>query len=445
MDLGTPRYASNGGVALAHQTIGDGPVDLLLLLEWVLPWESFGAEPRMARFLRRVSSFARVILFDRRGVGQSDPISAADPPTLEQWVADAVTVLDAVDSSRAFVLGSDLGGMVGCLLAAMHPDRTEGLVLVNSFPTGGATPEVPWGAGEDDVANILGAIATMWGRGFPPAEVLAPSLAPDDPFHAWAQSAQRRGASPSTARTIMEMAFGSDVCDILPAIRVPTLVMHSRGNRMASVENGRYLARHIPDSTYVEMPGSDHSVCLTDAAQILDELEEMATGARRGVDVDRVVASVVFTDIVGSTERVVELGDRRWRALLDQHDQLVRTELLRFNGREVKATGDGFMASFDGPARAVQCAYAIIDSVKAIGLDVRAGVHTGECEVRADDLGGLAVHIAARVGAAAGPGEVWVSHVVPGLSAGAGITFVERGSHVLKGIPGEWPLYAAVP
>ena len=445
MDLGAPRYANSGGVHLAHQTIGVGPTDLLLLMEWVMPWEAFGTEPRMARFLRRLSSFTRVLLFDRRGIGQSDPISPAEPPTLEQWVADALTVMDASDSRRAFVLGSDLGGMVASLFAATHPDRTEGLVLVNSFPTGVATPEVPWGAGEEDIANILGAIDTMWGHGFPPAEVLAPSLAPDDPFHVWVQSAQRRGASPSTARTIMEMGIRSDICELLPAITVPTLVLHSQGNRMASVENGRYFSRQIPGATYVELPGIDHPACLSDADRILDEIEELVTGERRAVDVDRVVASVVFTDIVGSTERVVELGDRRWRALLDEHDRLARGELRRFNGREVKTTGDGFMASFDGPAGAVQCARAIIEAVGTIGLDVRAGVHTGECEVRDDDLGGLAVHIAARVGALAGPGEVMVSHVVRSLSAGAGIVFVERGHHVLKGIPGEWLLYVAVP
>ena len=247
----------------------------------------------------------------------------------------------------------------------------------------------------------------MWGHGFPPAEVLAPSLPPDDPFHAWAQGAQRRGASPSTARTIMEMSCRSDLCEILPSIRVPTLVMHSRENRMAKVESGRYLADKIPDASYVETPGSDHPACLADADRILDEIEEMVTGERRAVDVDRVVASVVFTDIVGSTERVVELGDRRWRELLDEHDRLVRRELRRFDGREVKMTGDGFMASFDGPVRAVQCAHAIVEAVEPIGLDVRAGVHTGECEVRDDDLGGLAVHIAARSAASPTPVKSW--------------------------------------
>ena len=351
---------------LAHQTIGDAPVDVVLLLDWVIPWESLGAEPRYAHFLRRLSSFARVLLFDRRGIGQSDPISPADPPTVEQWVADTITVMDASDSQRAFVLGSDVGGMVGALFAATHPDRTEGLILVNSFPGGAASPELPWGADEEDITNILGGIATMWGQGFPPADVLVPSLPPDDPFYAWAQSAQRRGASPTTARTIMEMSLRNDVCDILPAIRVPTLVMHSRGNRMANVESGRYLGRHIPGATYVELPGDDHPACLADADQILDEIEQMVTGERRAVDVDRVVASIVFTDIVGSTERVVDLGDRRWRALLDEHDRLVRRELRRFSGREVKTTGDGFMASFDGPARAVRCARAIVDAVAPI-------------------------------------------------------------------------------
>jgi pimeloyl-ACP methyl ester carboxylesterase len=445
MELGAPRYASSGGVHIAHQTIGDGPVDLLLLMEWVIPWESFAAEPRMERFLRRLGSFARVLLFDRRGVGQSDPISAADPPTLEQWVDDALTVMDASESGRAIAVGSDLGGMVAALFAATHPERTHGLVLINSFPCVASTAEVTWGARDEDIANMLGAIETGWGHGYPPAQVLAPSLETDDSFHTWVQSAQRRGASPASARTILEMASRSDICAILPAIPVPTLVIHSQGDRMANVESGRYFGRQIPGATYVELPGSDHPACLSDADRILDEIEQFATGERRAVDVDRVVASVMFTDIVGSTELVVELGDRRWRDLLDEHDRLVRAELRRFNGREVKATGDGFMASFDGSARAVQCARAIIDAVATIGLEVRTGVHTGECQVRHDDLGGLAVHIAARVGSVAEAGEVVVSHVVPSLTAGSGIVYVERGHHVLKGIPGEWLLYTAVP
>ena len=432
-------------MAIAHHTIGDGPVDILLLVEWVIPVGSLGDDPRMSRFLRRLSSFARVLLLDRRGVGQSDPISLADPPTLEQWTADVIAVMDACNSERAFVVGSDLGGQIAALLAATHPDRVTGLVLVNTFPCGGETAEIPWGAKREDIERMLDGIETMWGQGYPPAEVLTPSLAPDDPFLDWVQSAQRHGASPTTARTILSLSCSTDLCGILSSIRVPTLVMHARGNRMASVESGRYLGAHIPGAKYVELPGSDHPVCLGDAEQILDEIEEMVTGERRAVDVDRVVASVLFTDIVGSTERVIELGDRRWHELLDEHDRLVRSELRRFGGREVKTTGDGFMASFDGATSAVRCAQAIIDAVGRTGLSVRAGVHTGECEVRHDDLSGLAVHIAARVGAVAGPDEVLVSNVVRGLSAGAGITFTRRGVHTLKGIPGDWELFSATP
>lgn len=412
------------------------------MMEWVLPWDSFGDDPHMARFLRRLGSFARVLLFDRRGIGASDPISATAPPTLEQWVNDALAVMDASGSSSALVLGTDFGGMVASLFAATHPDRTDGLILVNSFPTGVASTEVPWGAREDDIVTMLNGIETMWGLGYPPGEVLAPSLSSEDPFHQWVQSAQRRGASPATARTIFDMGCRADIGGILPSIQVPTLVMHSQGNRMANVKSGRYLAAHIPGATYVELPGSDHPAFLGDADRILDEVENMATGERRSVDVDRVVASVLFTDIVSSTRHIVELGDHRWRILLDEHDRLVRGELRRFDGREVKMTGDGFMAAFDGTARAVQCARGIIKAVSTTGLIVRAGVHTGECEVRDDDLGGLSVHIAARVGSLAQGGEVLVSHVVPGLTSGAGITYVDRGSHILKGLPGEWPLFA---
>ena len=443
MDLGVARYVKQGGVALAYQTVGKGPVDILLLVEWVIPWGSLGEDPRMARFLRRLASFARLVIFDRRGVGQSDPISMADPPTIEQWTSDVISVMDAVGSERAFVVGGDLGGQIAISFAATHPQRVEGLILVNTFPCGTATAEIPWGAQPEDIAHMLGGIETMWGQGYPPAEVLAPSLDADDPFQDWVQRAQTSGASPSSARTILAMSCDTDLCGILPSIRVPTLVMHTQGNRMASVENGRYLASHIPGATYVELPGSDHPICLSDAEQIADEIEELVSGERRAVDIDRVVASVLFTDIVDSTMHVVELGDRRWHALLDEHDELARRELRRFGGREVNTTGDGFIAVFDGSPSAVRCAQAIVRSVGSTGLSVRAGVHTGACEVRDDDLGGLAVHVAARVGSAAGPGEVLVSGVVPGLTAGAGITYTSQCSHTLKGIPGEWELFAA--
>jgi class 3 adenylate cyclase len=401
-----------------------------------------GEEPHMLRFLRRLQSLGRLILFDRRGVGSSDPISHVHPPTLEQWIDDAVSVLDAAKSPQAVLIGGDLGGMVAALLAASHPDRASALALINSFPCVRASAEIPWGAGETDVAAFLAGIETEWGNGYPPCEVLAPSMSGDVAFESWTLHAQRRGASPATARAVYEMACNSDIRSILPEITVPTLVMHTAENRLVNVLSGRYLAEHVPGARYVELPGADHPICLGDANAVPDEIEEFVTGVRQAVDVDRVVATVVFTDIVASTERLVELGDRAWRRILDRHDAAVRKELARFEGREIKTTGDGFMAAFSGPARAALFARAIVEVVDPLGLQIRSGLHTGQCEVRGDDLGGLAVHVAARIGSLAGSGEVLVSAAVKDLVAGSGLKFADRGEHELKGVPGSWMLFA---
>jgi class 3 adenylate cyclase len=442
MEFGEPVYAKSGDVHIGYRTGAAGARDLIFMSEWVIPIDAMAQEPHLLRFLRRLQSFSRLILFDRRGVGLSDPISASRPPTLEQWMDDALAVLDAAGSRRAVLLGGDLGGMVAVLLAASHPERVSALVLVNSFPCVRASAEVPWGGSDADVEHMLAGIEEGWGNGYPPPEMLAPSLADDASFLSWCFRAQRMGASPATARSVFEMACNSDISAILPAVKVPTLVMHTRHNQMVNVKSGQYIADRVPRAAYVELSGGDHPIFLGDSDRALDEIEEFMTGMRRAVDIDRVVATVVFTDIVGSTERVVELGDREWRRVLDRHDDTVRRELARFGGREIKTTGDGFMAAFDGPERAVRCARSIADAVGTLGLQIRSGLHTGECEVRGDDLGGLAVHVAARVGALAGSGEVLVSGAVKDLLAGSGIIFVNRGVHILRGIPNEWQLFA---
>jgi class 3 adenylate cyclase len=444
VELGEPAYAKSGDVHIAYRTVGDGPRDLLFMSEWVIPMDAMGEEPHFVRFLRRLQSFGRLILFDRRGIGLSDPISATQPPTLEQWMDDALSVMAEAESREAVLIGGDLGGMVAALLAATHPDRAAALVLINSFPCVRASTQIPWGASDADVELILEAIEGGWGKGYPPVEVLAPSLADDVRFAAWNFNAQRKGASPTTARAVFEIACNSDICSILPSIEIPTLVMHTTGNRMVNVLSGRYIAAQVPSARYVELDGPDHPICVGDADATLDEIEEFLTGTRQAVDVDRVVATVVFTDIVGSTERLVELGDSEWRKLLDRHDTVVRGELARFGGREIKTTGDGFMAAFDGPARATHCARSIVDALRPLGLQIRSGLHTGPCELRGEDLGGLAVHIAARVGSLAESGEVLVSATVKDLVGGSGIRFADRGEHELKGVPGTWRLFAVL-
>jgi class 3 adenylate cyclase/alpha-beta hydrolase superfamily lysophospholipase len=436
------RYARNGDTHLAYQVREGGPHDLLYMSDWVIPIDAMPEGHHIDRFLRRLNAFARLILWDRRGVGQSDPLSLTEPPTMEQWIDDAIAVLDTAGVERAVLFGGDLGGQVAMLFAALHPERTSALVLVNTIAFFRYDEEHPWGPKDDFIEFWLGLVESEWGRGFPPRDMLAPSVANDEDFQAWSNRAQRRGASPTTARMIFTMSANTDLRPILPTISVPTLVLHSRGDQMMVVEHGRYLAGHIPGAKYVELPGSDHPAFLADGDLIADEVEEFVTGMRRGPDPHRVLATVLFTDIVESTERATAAGDRRWREILDRHDRVVREEIRRFRGREVKTTGDGFLATFDGPGRAIHCARAIRANVRAqLDLDIRAGLHCGEVEVRGDDVAGVAVHIAARVAGQAGKGEVVVSRTVVDLVAGSGLEFDDRGEHTLKGFPGSWNLY----
>jgi pimeloyl-ACP methyl ester carboxylesterase len=433
------RYARSGGAHIAYQTYGDGPIDLVMVPGFVSNVEHYWEMPRVPELFERIGSFSRLILWDKRGTGLSDPVVGV--PTLEERIDDLTAVLDAAGSERAALWGISEGGPMSIMFAATQPDRISELILYGTSPVFSRSPDFPFGWDEEFVRERLAEIEEHWGEG-----ALMDMFAPEHVGDAlatevWARY-QRAGASPTMARRVLEALAEMDVREILHAVTVPTLVLHRVGERVAPVEGARAIAAQIPNAKLVELEGADHLPMLGDSDAIVDEMEEFLTGERRRRDYDRVLSTVLFTDIVGSTERAAEVGDSRWREVLARHDTLVRRHLDRFGGREVKHTGDGFLAMFDGPARAVRCAAGIAEAVRAAGIEVRAGVHTGECELRPQDVGGIGVHIAARVMAHAGPGEVIASSTVKDLVVGSGIRFEERGTHRLKGVPDEWRLFA---
>ena len=437
------RYTRTGdGTHIAYQVIGDGPVDIVYVPGWI--WESdlLWSEPRLSRFFERIASFSRLILFDRRGSGQSDPVVGA--PTLEEQMDDVRAVLDAAGSERAAMWGVLEGGPMAMLFAATYPERTRALILYAAFARTVATHGYEWADSIDARNYRIDRTIANWGRGTM-LDVLAPTLSGDSRLREWLGRLERRAAPPATARKMMEITGRTDIRHVLPSIRVPTLIVHRTHDPMMDVRHGRYLAEHIPDAKYLELPGSDSLIFASDHDRLLEEMREFLTGARHGREPDRVLATVLFTDLVRSTERAAELGDRRWRALLSEHYDAVRQALARYDGREIKTIGDGFVATFDGPARAVRAAQEATRAVAALGLELRAGLHTGEVEMMEDDVGGMAVHIAARVMAAAGAGEVVVSSTVKDLVVGSGIEFADRGMTELRGVPGEWRLWAALP
>ncbi len=435
------RYATSGDAHIAYQVVGTGPRDLVYLPGWLsnvaLNWD----EPAYARFLTRLASFARLILFDKRGTGLSDRVPDQELPTLEQRMDDVRAVLDAVDSERAALFGVSEGGAMSALFAATYPERTSALVVYGSYARRQRAPDYPWGQSEENLAASLREIEEGWGGPVGRA-IRAPSAAHDERFMRFWASYLVQSASPRAALSLARMNAEIDIRPILSAIRVPTLILHREGDRVVRTDDARYLAEQIPSAKLVLLAGDDHLPWVGDQDAVLDEIEECLTGIRRGPELDRVLATVLFTDIVDSTKKAAELGDARWKGLLHAHDERVRTELSRFRGVEVKTTGDGFLASFDGPARAVGCAHAIVDAARNLGIEVRAGCHTGEVELLDGDLGGIAVHIGARVAALAGAGEVLVSSTVKDLVVGSGLTFDDRGLHRLKGVPDEWHLYA---
>jgi class 3 adenylate cyclase len=435
------KYAKSGdGVHIAYQVCGNGPLDVVMVPGFVSHVEMAWELPVARRTFEDIASYARLIRFDKRGTGLSD--REAGIPTLEQRMEDVRAVMDAAGSERAALHGSSEGGPMCILFAATYPERTEALVLGGSFAKLASGPDQPFGRSPEELESMKELLLKHWGTGRVLAG-FAPSVDLDDDEIELLAREERNAARPGELGKILDMCIAIDVRPILPTITVPTLVGHTVGDTIVPVEHGRYLAEMIPGARYVEVGGRDHMMV---DEQVLAEREqcirEFLTGSRATPDFDRVLATVLFTDIVSSTEHAAEMGDTEWTRLLDQHDDIMRTEIERFRGRAVKSTGDGFLAVFDGPGRAAQCALAANDSLRKLGVDIRAGVHTGEIEQRGDDVGGIAVHIGARIASRAGAGEVLASRVVRDLVAGSSLAFTERGEHELKGVPGSWELYA---
>ena len=429
---------------IAYQVVGDGPIDVLLYTGATVPIECMDEEPSMARFQRRLASFSRLLRFDRRGIGMSDRGSASSPPAMEQWAVDGLAVMDAVGSEQAVVLAPFVTAHAGLLLAVAHPERVSGLVVINSGARGAWAPDYPIGIRETVVDAHLAAEVEPDAveQGHDVLSLFAPSVANDAAFRAWWDRAGNLGATPAMATAMNTMEWQSDVRSFLPLVKIPTMITHCASNPLFPAEMGRYLADHIDGAKYVELAGTDVLYWVGDTGPLLDEIEEFATGVRGGTGAERLLSTVLFTDIVGSTKTAAQLGDGRWRDLLDRHDQSVRTQIKRFRGREVKTVGDGFVVTFDSPRRAIECAVAIRETLATFDINVRAGIHTGEIEVRGDDVAGMAVHIGARISALACAGEVLVSSTVKDLVVGSSIEFDERGEHDLKGVPGTWRLHA---
>ena len=426
---------------VAYQVFGEGDLDLVLVTGFVTHIELIWEHEPAARLLQSLGSFARVIQFDRRGAGLSDPVATA--PTLEERMDDVRAVMDAAGSERAALVGVSEGVPMSIMFAATYPERVQSMVLIGGMARSTYADDYPWPLPVEALMESAGEfVLPYWGQGTM-VEVVAPSQAEDPDARAWFARIERATASPGMLASLAQMFLDIDVRDVVPTVHVPTLVLHRRHDRLVNVRNGRWLAEHLPDARLVELPGSDHSLLYEEPESALGEVQEFLTGTRSTPTPDRMLATVLFTDIVDSTKTATELGDRRWREVLEGHQRAVRDALARFDGREVKSTGDGFLATFDGPARGIHCARAILDSSDPLGIRVRAGLHTGECEVMGDDIGGIAVHIAARVSAYAGGGEVLVSRTVKDLVAGSGIVFTDRGTHELKGVPDVWQLYAA--
>ena len=441
MERSETRYARSGDVSIAYQTVGEGPFDLVYVPGWVSNIELMWDEPGYAAFLERLASFSRLIIFDKRGTGLSDPVPLDQLPTLEQRMDDVRAVMDAVGSDRAALLGHSEGGNMCVLFSATYPDRTTALVLVGCYAKRIRSEDYPWAPAARDREHEIEETEARWGSP-DMLRALAPSKANDEAFERWVGRYLRQSASPKAAAALLQMNTQIDVRDILPAIRVPTVLIYRTDDADVQVDEGRYIAGRIPGARFVELPGGDHTMWTGDAAALLDEIEEFLTGVRRGPEPDRVLATVLFTDVVGSTELATRLGDRAWRDLLARHHAAIRRELDRWRGREVDTAGDGFLATFDGPARAIRCAVAAVTSVHGLGMEIRAGVHTGEVEVANGELRGIAVHIGSRVSGLAGAGEVLVSRTVADLVAGSGIVLADRGEHELKGVPGNWQVYA---
>ena len=436
------RYVKSGDVHLAYQVLGNGPLEVVFVPGFVSNVEANWNAPDRAAFFRRLASFCRLIVFDKRGTGMSDRSSQIF--TLEQRMADVQAIMDDAGCQRAALIGVSEGGPMSLLFAATYPQRTRALVIYGSYAKRSWAPDYPFGWDDERWASVLGNFERHWGtpQGIN-LDMWAPSIAGDLERAQSTSAYFRAAASPGAVLAVMKMNRDIDVRHVLPSVRVPTLIVHRTGDRVIDVQHARYLASHIDRAKLVELPGNDH-VPWVESEALLQEVEEFLTGERHAADVDRVLATVLFTDIVESTERAAAVGDRKWRELLENYQSLVRQQLAQFRGREIDTAGDGFLAAFDGPARAIRCGVAVRERARSVGIDIRAGLHSGECEVMGEKLGGIAVHIGARVAAKAAPGEIVVSQTVKDLVAGSGLAFAERGTHALKGVPGEWRLYAYV-
>jgi pimeloyl-ACP methyl ester carboxylesterase/class 3 adenylate cyclase len=450
VDAPEVRFARSGDVSVAYAVVGDGPIDVVFVSGWVLSNLDVAWDGSAAAFFERMASFCRLILFDKRGTGLSDRVSGI--PDLQTRMDDVRAVMDEVGSRRAAVMGFSEGGPMSIVFAASHPERVAALVLYGTMATWTRAPDYPWAMTAEERAEMIRRDERRVGTEPWLDEMLrelAPGSAGDERVRRWWRRWVRSSGSPGAIQALRRMNAGIDVRHVVPAVRVPTLVLHRSGDEDTLVEEGRYLADHIPTAQFRELSGVDHGWWI-DSAQIAREVEPFLKGLWDGGDwappeADRVLATVLFTDIVDATTRVAELGDRRWRELLKQHHAVVRRQLMRHAGREIDNAGDGFFASFDGPARAIRCATAIATAVRELGLEVRAGLHTGECELVDGKISGIAVHVGARIAARAGPGEVLVSGTVKDLVAGSGIQFAEPSTTELKGLPGTWRLYAVDP
>jgi class 3 adenylate cyclase/pimeloyl-ACP methyl ester carboxylesterase len=442
------RYARSGDVSIAFQVFGAGPVDLVSIPGFVSNLDLMWQYAPTARFARRLGTFSRVIAFDKRGTGLSDRVSPDYNPDLETRMDDVRAVMDAAGSERAVIFGASEGGPMSILFAATYPERTIALIAYGASPRYAWAPDYPGGWTDEQFDEYLVHVPDRWGTREMAAQELAdwgaPSVADDPSVVEWFAAFMRMGGSPGSNIALERMNFQIDVRAVLPTIRVPTLVIHREGDRDITAP-GSYIADRIPGSKLVVLPGNDHIPWFGDAEAVLGELERFVNSVRdEEAELSRVLATVLFTDIVGSTARATALGDRAWRDLLERHHARVRTLIARYRGTEVDTAGDGFFATFDGPARAIRCAQAIANAVRPLGLEVRAGLHTGECEIIDGKVGGIAVVIGARVGALAGPSEVLVSQTVKDLVAGSGVAFESAGDHELKGVPDRWRVYRVV-
>jgi class 3 adenylate cyclase len=443
------RYASCDEVDIAYQVFGEGPIELLVLQSPLIPIDCVDLEPSMYRFHRRLATFCRVIRFDQRGIGLSSRVSSPDMIGPETWANDAIAVMNAAGCERATIFAPGFTSLAALVLAADYPERVNSVVIVNGAARTLWAPDYPVGAEIDatDPFTTTGIEPDAVEQGFDILGIIAPSVARDDAFRAWWDMAGNRAASPSMARTFIRKIRDADVRDRLERIAVPTLILHRDNPNFSPVGHAHYLAEHLVGSRLVELPGEEALYWVGDTAPMLDEIEEFITGVRGGSDAERLLTTIVFTDIVGSTERAALLGDDRWRDLLDNHDTIIRHELQRFGGREVNTAGDGFVATFTSPSAALACADEIVQAIRVLGIEVRVGIHAGEVEVRGalkDDIAGMAVHIAARVAALAASSEVLVSSTVRDIVTGSRRRFAERGESALKGVPGQWRLYALV-